>query len=68
MKLNDIEIEFNSHLARVYDRGSINSGVQGCHKMINEFAGNAQVGSVFLRALMDKGAVTAAKSKSGQNF
>ena len=40
MKLNDIEIEFNSHLARVYDRGSMNSGVQGCHKMVNEFAGN----------------------------
>jgi len=60
--LKDIEIEFNQHLARVYDKGSYNSGVKGCEAMIRQHLDNPQAATAFLRALTDKDATQIAKT------
>jgi len=69
--IGDIEIEFNKHLARVYDKGSYNSGTQGCQKMINDYSdsnASMEVASLFLRALMDKNASNCAKGSGSSQF
>ena len=63
--LNEIEQEFNRHLARVYDRGAHNSGTQGCINMINQYAGNLDASTIFLRALTNKNVTLIGKSQGG---
>jgi hypothetical protein len=64
-KLVEIEREFNSHLSRVYDRGAHSSGTQGCQQMINDYSNNAEIATVFIRALTDKNVPRIAKEESG---
>jgi hypothetical protein len=57
VKINDIGIEFNHHLARAYDRGAYNSGVQGCMMIITQYAESEkalEISTVLLRALTEK--------------
>jgi hypothetical protein len=51
-------------LARVYDKGSYNSGVKGCQQMITEYSHSQEVASIFLKALTDKNSVMIAKAQS----
>lgn len=62
--LNEIQDEFNRHLSRVYNRGSHDSGVQGCQKMIGEYCSSVEVATVFLKSLMDKNVTQISKDSN----
>ena len=59
--LKNIEIEFNKHLVRVYDRGSHQSGVADCHQMLQQHCTMIESVPIFLKALLDKSVPTLAK-------
>ena len=59
--LKNIEIQFNKNLARVYDRGSHQSGVTDCHQMLQQHCAMIESVPIFLKALLDKAVPTLAK-------
>lgn len=59
--LSQIEMEFKLNLARVYDKGSFNSGTTECYRLIDENCDMANTASVFLKALMEKSSNMIAK-------
>ena len=65
---NDLEKDFSQNLARIYDKGAHKSGVTNCHKLIDEYCGQPEVVSIFLKALCNKGSLTVAKSSSANSF
>ena len=68
-KLKNIEIDFNKHLVRMYDRGSHLSGVQECSKMLSKYSSEIDTVPVFLKSLLDKQVPHIAKTgqKTGYN-
>jgi hypothetical protein len=66
--LNDLGTDFAQNLARIYNKGAHKSGVQACHKLIDENSDSPEVVGVFLLALSDKNLLQVAKAASAGSF
>jgi hypothetical protein len=67
--VDEIQREFNNHLARVYDRGAHMSGTEGCLQMINDYSNDAEIATIFIRSLTDNFPTLVAKEEPGKiNF
>jgi len=64
----DLEKQFAENLARIYNKGAIKSGVQGCHTMIDQNSGNPEVVGIFLKTLCNKNLIAISKSASSGGF
>jgi hypothetical protein len=66
--LNDLGTDFAQNLARIYNKGAHKSGVQACHKLIDDNSDSPEVVGVFLLALSDKNLLQVAKAASAGSF
>lgn len=50
----ELEAEFEANLARLYTKAAHKSGVQGCHKLIDEHCHSSSNVHIFLNSLSKK--------------
>ena len=56
------------NLARIYNKGAHVSGVQMCHKLIDDNCQNEETVGIFLKHLSNKNMLTVAKASSAGSF
>lgn len=66
--LIDLEKEFGENLARIYNKGAHKSGVNMCHKLIDQNCDSQEVVGIFLRQLANKNMLVIAKAASAGSF
>ena len=67
-EMSQIEKDFGLQLAKVYNKGALTAGVEGCRKLIDENRDSPEVSGVFLKALSNKNLLQIAKSASAGSF
>jgi hypothetical protein len=62
---SDVRAQFSYHLTRAYDKGTHESGAQGCLQMLNQLAPQLEAANSILKAMTDVNAVKIAKEQLG---
>ena len=66
--INNLDKDFGENLARIYNKGAHKSGVEGCHRLIDQYFDSQEVVGIFMKNLSDKNLLQVAKSASAGSF